>query len=227
MKASTWLMRTVAFALVWSPFALASDRIAVPAKPPLMDREREIALALSAAPPHLQKDAAVYVLESAGYVKVRTGSNGFTCIVVRDHPLSIKPTCWDREGTETIVPRVLREGELLMQGVAVDRIGELIAEDFRKGKFIAPRRPGIAYMLSGEIRNYDPRSGTVGSFPPHVMFYAPNLTNADIGFSPDDMMFRDGMLPFIGYQGPHGYMIMPVGSHVMDDATKKGQREGK
>jgi hypothetical protein len=213
-----------AFLLTWPAFGLSSDRINIPSKPPLMDREKEISLALSAAPPHLQKNAAVYVLESAGYVKVREGSNGFTCMVVRDHPLNIKPTCWDREGTETIVPRVVREGELLMQGIAIDRIQALIAEDFRQGKFIAPRRPGIAYMLSGEIRNYDPRSGTVGSFPPHVMFYAPNLTNTDIGFSPDDMMFRDGMLPFIGYQGPHGYMIMAVGSHVMD-GTKQGHQE--
>ncbi|PYX06206.1 MAG: hypothetical protein DMG88_19165 [Acidobacteria bacterium] len=219
-------MGIVTPALLWSSSALASDRIPVPEKPPLIDREKEIALALSAAPPHLRKDATVYVLESVGYVKVRTGSNGFTCMVVRDHPLNIKPTCWDREGTETIVPRVLREGELLMQGVAVDRIRELIAEDFRQGKFITPRRPGIAYMLSGEIRNYDPRAGTVGSFPPHVMFYAPNLTNADIGFSPDYPMFRDGMLPFIGYQGPHGYMIMVVGSHVMGGKAR-GRHEEK
>jgi hypothetical protein len=38
---------------------------------PLMDRDKEVALALSACPPFLASKAAVYVLEKAGYVKVR------------------------------------------------------------------------------------------------------------------------------------------------------------
>src|SRR5438105_3675341 len=182
--------------LLMAGTGFAADKpLAVPAKPALMDESREIAVALDAAPPHLRKDASVFVLKERGYVKVREGTNGFTCIAVRDHPLNLKPTCWDAEGTDAIVPRVLKEGELLMQAVPVERIKEIIAEDFRSGKFIPPCRAGIAYMLSGEIKNYDPRSGTVGSFPPHVMFYAPNITNKDIGFSPDDVTFRDGMLP--------------------------------
>jgi hypothetical protein len=190
----------------------SAERPKVPDRPPLMAQDREIAMALSAAPSHLRDRAGVYVLHEHGYDKARDASNGFTCIVVRDHPLNLKPTCWDPEGTATIIPRVLCEGELLMKGTPVDEIKRLIADDFRSGRFIAPRRPGIAYMLSGEIKNYNPRSGMVGSFPPHVMFYAPNLTNQDIGASADDINFRDGMLPFVGYQGPHGYMIVVVGS---------------
>ena len=38
---------------------------------PLIDRDKEVALALSACPPFLASKAAVYVLEQAGYVKVR------------------------------------------------------------------------------------------------------------------------------------------------------------
>jgi hypothetical protein len=72
------------------------------------------------------------------------------------------------------------------------------------GRFISPRRPGVAYMLSGDIKHVNRKTGGVSSFPPHVMFYAPNLTNADIGSKGDG---SDGM-PFIAYQGPHGFMIM-------------------
>ena len=41
------------------------------------------------------------------------------------------------------------------------------------------------------------------------MFYAPNLRNADIGISPEVIAAHPG-LPFIAYQGPHGFMIMMV-----------------
>src|SRR5262249_44708179 len=51
------------------------------------------------------------------------------------------------------------------------------------------------------------------SFPPHVMFYAPNLTNDDIG--------ADGSpgMPFVAYQGPQGYMIMVPADPAHDHAA--------
>jgi len=175
-----------------------------PALPELLPREQEIALALSAAPEHVREGAAVWVLEKHGFVKARDGRNGFGCIVNRDHPLNRKPTCYDAEGVATILPKVLRVGELLMQGKPMPDIDAEIQDGFRTGKFISPRRPGVAYMLSGDIRRFDASSGTVVSFPPHVMFYAPNLTNEDIGSTGDG----SGGLPFIAYRGPQGFMIM-------------------
>jgi hypothetical protein len=175
--------------------------------PELLSREKEVALALSAAPEHLRQGAAVYALERNGFVKVRDGSNGFTCIVNRDHPLNQKPVCFDAEGTATILPKILRVGELLMQGKPMSEIDAEIAEGFRTGKYISPRRPGVAYMFSGDIRNFNPRTRKVESFPPHVMFYAPNLTNADLGITPEALA-KDPSLPFVAYQGPHGFIIV-------------------
>jgi len=175
--------------------------------PELLPREKEIALALSAAPEHLRNDAGVYVLERNGFVKVRDSANGFTCIVNRDHPLNWKPVCFDAEGTATILPKILRVGELLMRGKPMSEIDVEIAAGFRTGKYISPRRSGVAYMLSGDIRNYNPRTDKVESFPPHVMFYAPNLTNADLGIT-QEALAKDPSLPFVAYQGPHGFVIM-------------------
>jgi hypothetical protein len=178
--------------------------------PELLPREKEIALAVSAAPEHLRNGAGVYVLERNGFVKVRDSANGFTCIVNRDHPLNWKPVCFDAEGTATILPKILRVGELLMQGKPMSEIGAEIAEGFRTGKYISPRRSGVAYMLSGDIRNYNPRTDKVESFPPHVMFYAPNLTNADLGTTREALK-KDPSLPFVAYEGPHGYIIVLTG----------------
>ena len=175
--------------------------------PELLSREKEVALALSAAPEHLREGAAVYALERNGFVKVRDSTNGFACIVNRDHPLNQKPVCFDAEGTATILPKILRVGELLMQGKPMSEIDAEIAEGFRTGKYISPRRPGVAYMFSGDIRNFNPRTGRVESFPPHVMFYAPNLTNADLGITPEALA-KDPSLPFVAYQGPHGFIIV-------------------
>jgi hypothetical protein len=177
------------------------------ALPELLPREKEIELALSAAPEHLRPGAAVYVLERNGFVKVRESTNGFTCIVNRDHPLNQKPVCFYSEGTATILPKILRVGELLMQGSPMSQIDKEIEEGFRSGQYISPRRVGVAYMLSGDIRNYNPRTEKVESFPPHVMFYAPNVTNADLGTTREALK-KDPSLPFIAYQGPHGYIIV-------------------
>ncbi len=173
--------------------------------------QREVRMALCAAPEHLREGAGVYVLTSSGYKQMRRSTNKFTCIVNRDHPKALKPTCFDEEGTATILPKILRVGELMMQGKSPSEIAADIRAGFASGKFVSPRRPGVAYMLSGDIRNVNPDTGAVSSFPPHVMFYAPNLTNENIGSN------GTTGLPFIAYQGPHGYMIMPVqptpGSH--------------
>ena len=85
-------------------------------QPPLMDREKEIALALSACPPSVASKAAVYVLDESGYAKVREGQNGFTAIVQHSLPNSQEPRCMSAEGTRTHLPRVLKVAELRAEG---------------------------------------------------------------------------------------------------------------
>jgi len=196
-------MRRIIGIAVWSALCAQAQKLSE-----LMPPEKEMAIALSAAPEHLRAGASVYVLKEAGFVLLHQGTNGFTCIVNRDHPLNQKPTCYDAEGSETILPTVLRFGELLRKGVPLADIKSEIADGFRSRKYISPRRPGVAYMLSGDIKNYNASNGKIESFPPHVMFYAPNLTNVDIG---SDGAFEPG-LPSIAYQGPQGYMIVVVGN---------------
>lgn len=171
--------------------------------------DQETALALSAAPDHLRDGAGVVALTAGGFVTVRESRNGYTCVVNRDHPLNRKPTCYDAEGAATILPKVEFVGELLLQDVPVDEIERRVAAKFAAGEFISPRRPGVAYMLSTKIRNYNPQTGEMGTFPPHVMFYAPNLTNEDIGTSWEAMR-EHPWLPFVAYEGPQGFLIVVV-----------------
>lgn len=172
-----------------------------------LPQEQEIELALSAGPEHLRLDATVYVFGKNGYQKTRSGKNGFTCMVNRDGNQTgdndLKPTCWDAEGSATIVPVMLRVGELMAQGKTAHEIKHDIDAGFSEGRFSSPRKTGIAYMLRGDVQ-YDPKTReiTKTSFPPHYMIYAPGVTNADIGMNMDAYK-RHPSLPLVyaGYSG--------------------------
>ena len=103
------------------PGAATSGDKAAAKLPPLFPREREVALALSAAPAHVAEQAGVYALERGGYVKVRESKNGFNCLVEREVADSLEPECLDAEGSETTLPVYLRQAELRAQGTKTRR----------------------------------------------------------------------------------------------------------
>lgn len=189
--------------------------------PPLMDREKEIALALSSCPSSVADKAAVYVLETSGYVKVRESQNGFTAIVQHSQTTSQEPQCMDAEGARTILLRYLKVAELRAQGKTPDEIKAFVADAFAKGVFQPPARPGIDYMLSTENRVVNEK-GEIQSFPPHVMFYGPFLTNAELG---SDGKFTSAV--FVAGEGrPDALIIVPVPVNAGKSNTTSEKRPG-
>jgi hypothetical protein len=154
----------------------------------LLPEHQEIEMALEAGPEHLRAAATVYVFGQDGYRKVRNGTNGMTCLVNRDGNQKgdndLKPTCWDAEGSRTIVPVMLRVGELLGRSASADDIQRDIEAGFASGKFSSPQQAGIAYMLAGDIQ-FDPQTRKITKkiAPPHYMVYSPGVTGADIGMA--------------------------------------------
>ncbi len=73
-------------------------------QPTLMERQKEITLALSACPRSVVDKAGVYVLEKSGYVKVRESQNGFTALVGHLVPTSVEPQCLNAEATRSHLP---------------------------------------------------------------------------------------------------------------------------
>src|SRR5437016_7921401 len=171
----------------------------------LIARDQEIELALKAGPVHLRREATVYTFSKHGYERARPGTNGFNCMVNRDGiqngDTAVHPTCWDPEGSRTILPVMLRVGELLAQQKSAAEIKRDIDEGFAQGRFHSPSKTGIAYMLAGDVK-FDPKSGQLSTteFPAHYMIYAPGVTNADIGMS---QAATTPGLPFVysGYSG--------------------------
>src|ERR1051326_5456354 len=93
----------------------------------MADRNDEIAMARSAAPPSIAKDASVMVLGRHGYETVVEGKNGFVCSVGRSWDLEKdNPAFWDPKihgpiclsapAVRTFLPIYLKKTELAIAG---------------------------------------------------------------------------------------------------------------
>jgi hypothetical protein len=157
--------------------ALAQSNNLKPAYDFSLPREERIKLSESAAPAEISTKATVYLLEPTGYVKVREGTNGFSCFVDRQHPLNLEPTCFDAEGSATTLLTRLFAEELRAQGKSEKEVNTAIQAGYKSGKFLAPRKPGIVYMMSSSGYLYNAQSNQLVHMSPHLMFYAPYATD--------------------------------------------------
>lgn len=172
---------------------------------PLLPVEEEAALARSAAPPDVSAEATVWVLGPEGMVLHGEGTNGWSCLVERDHPESLAPLCYDPEGTRTLVPGVVRLEELRAGGMGYRDAVARVEEEYRTGVLPEPRRPVLSYMLSpGQRLHTSPEGPAVGRWKPHVMIFHP-------GFSQEGMALPEGGLAGVSSVGRvFTYLVVPV-----------------
>jgi hypothetical protein len=141
----------------------------------------QVALAKEAAPPEVSGRATIMVLTKHGYEVAAAGSNGFTCLVLHEGPDTLEPTCYDAEGSRTLLKADLFAERLRARGLSEADVRQQIDDGFTAGTFKAPQKPGIVYMLSPRNRVYDADTGTVIAVAGHLMFYAPYATQETIG----------------------------------------------
>jgi hypothetical protein len=189
-----------------------------------LPRDLEIQLALSALPPHLRVNSTVYVLNPAkGFEVARKGTNGLHAFVARTGDDTFKgswplmkyrddilyPISFDKAGTKAQMRIFFDAAEMQAKGTPPGELKKIIQDRNRAGFYKAPERAGISYMLSPVLRTYvNPEESdrvTTINFP-HVMYYAPDVSNEDIGGGK-----RGGMDPFVILHGHHGYMIQALG----------------
>src|SRR6266536_1833371 len=100
----------------------------------LMDRDAEIALARSAAPESISRDATVVVLGRHGYETAVEGKNGFVCNVDRSwmdqfekspefwNPKRRGPVCYSPPAARTVLPITLMRTKLALAGKSKARL---------------------------------------------------------------------------------------------------------
>ena len=227
--------KIIAIATVWFLFTLAKIEVvqATDTIEPL-PRDLEIELALSALPPHLRDNATVYVLNlDQGYEVVRDGANGFHAFVARTSPDVYRgswpfteypdnlliPIAYDRAGAKENMRPFFDLAKMRAEGVVPGAAKNMIYDRYKTGFYKAPERAGISYMLSPVLRAYmNPgKSNEIGTFNfPHYMFYAPNVSNDDVGGS-----LPPAVYPWAFRPGPHGFINLRAGEKEIADINKE------
>jgi hypothetical protein len=150
----------------------------------LMDRTAEIALARSAAPESISRDAEVQVLGRHGFVTAVKGKNGFVCIVGRSwtsaadadflDPKVRVPMCVNAAAARSYLLRITRITDLILAGRSKAQMEETIASAIEKKEF-PPMEPGaMCYMMSKE--GYGGES--IPHWPSHLMFFFSDIDPA-------------------------------------------------
>jgi hypothetical protein len=152
------------------------------------DRDAEIALARSAAPEAISRDATILVLGRHGYETAVKGKNGFVCVVERGwmgpfdgefavnfwNPKLRGPLCFNPPATRSILPMTYKRTEMVLAGQSKAQIIEGI-KTFIKQK-LPPLEPGaMSYMMSKE--QYLTDNGQ-HNWMAHLMIYTPLMDGA-------------------------------------------------
>jgi hypothetical protein len=153
----------------------------------LMDRDAEIALARSAAPDSISRDAGVLVLGRNGFETAVKGQNGFVCTVERSwtsapdadfwNPNVRVPICFNAPAARSFLLRNIKRTELILAGRTKAQVDETIIAAIDKKELPAMEPGAMCYMLSKQ--GYGGES--IKHWPPHLMFYFSQIDPAAWG----------------------------------------------
>ena len=161
----------------------------------MADRNAEMALARSAAPESISRDAEVLVLGRHGYETAIKGKNGFVCIVERSwtapiddpdfwNPKLRAPICFNAAASRSYLPRTIKKTDLILAGRTKAQMMETIVAAIDKKELPTMELGAMCYMLSkqGYLSDRD------GHWHPHLMFFVsqadPAAWGADLPGSP-------------------------------------------
>jgi hypothetical protein len=181
----------------------------------IADRGAEIALARSAAPESISRDAEVMVFGPHGYETAAKGKNGFVCLVERSwtapiddpefwNPKGRAPVCYNAPAARFKVPLLMKRTELILAGRSKTQIFEVLSASLDKKELPALEPGAMCYMMSKQ--QWLNRGG---HWHPHLMFLAPLMEAASWGAgSPGSPVIN----AFVDTPERHTVFLVPVGN---------------
>jgi hypothetical protein len=143
----------------------------------LMDQTAEIALARTAAPESISRDAEGLVLGRHGFETAVQGKNGFVCIVGRGwssaadadfwNPKVRVPICLNAAAARTYLLRITKITDLTLAGRTLAQVNEAIAAAIAKKELPAMEPGAMCYMMSKQGYGGD----SAPHWPSHLMFF--------------------------------------------------------
>lgn len=143
-----------------------------------MDRDAEIALAVSAAPATISGDATVLVLGKTGYETARKGKNGFVCAVERSwhapfddpefwNPKTRSAICFNPPAVRSVLPAADKRQQWILAGLSKAQVIDSLKVAFAKGALREPAPGAMSYMMGKGSHPAD--AGNLA----HIMFFEP------------------------------------------------------
>ncbi len=143
----------------------------------MTDQGAEIALARSAAPESIARDAEVQVLGRNGFETAVKGKNGFVCIVGRGwtsaadpdfwNPKVRVPMCFNAAAAHSYLVRLAKETEWGLAGSTQAQMTESVKAAIAKKESPPMEAGAMCYMLSKQGYGGD----SSPHWPPHLMFF--------------------------------------------------------
>jgi hypothetical protein len=173
----------------WAEDGAAAYATMAPVAQYLMaDRNAEIVMARSAAPPAISDDATIMVLGGGGYEIAAKGKNGFVCLVERSwmspfdspefwNPKMRGPVCYNPPAARSILPRTVKRTALALAGRSKPAMLDAIKAAVARKELPTPETGSMSYMMSHQQYLGD----EAGSWAPHLMFHIPRTKGATWG----------------------------------------------
>jgi hypothetical protein len=220
-------------AAAWSQAHAAAYADMAPVGQYLMaDRNAEIAMARSAAPPAISNDATVMVLGRGGYETAVKGRNGFVCLVERSwmspfdsaefwNPRIRGPVCYNPPAARSILPRTVERTALVLAGGSRSSMLAAIEAAVARNQLPAPAPGAMSFMMSRQQYLGD----SAGTWAPHLMFHVPRADGATWGAN---LPLSPVMLDTDHTQAPEPETIFMVAVGQWSDGTPfaHGQAHG-
>ena len=145
-----------------------------------MDRDAEIALARTAAPASISRDAEILVLGRKNYEVAIRGKNGYVCAVGRAfggplsnrefwNPKNRSPICYNASAARSLMPYAMKQTGMALAGATKAQIADTIRAAVARKELGAPAAGSMAYMMSKEAYLTDGGSHNLA----HLMFELP------------------------------------------------------
>jgi hypothetical protein len=200
---------------MWAEDPKATYASMAPLEQYLMERNAEIALARSAAPAAISREAEILVLGRKDYEAAIKGKNGFVCVVERSweadfdypefwNPRIRGPICYNPPAARSVLPARAKRQAMILAGLSKTQVFEAIKAAFEKKELPPPEPGSMCYMMSKEAYLTDQGPHNLA----HLMFEVPRIDSAAWGAGlPDSPVLGgapDGPEPMTEF-------IVPVG----------------
>jgi hypothetical protein len=152
------------------------------------DAGTEAALALSAAPAAISRDATVMVLKRSGYEVAQKGKNGFVCLVERGwmgpfdnadfwNPKMRGAVCFNPPAARSVLPITFKRTEFVLAGLTKAQMNARLMEVVKRKELPALEAGSMSYMMAKGSYLGD----TNGHWHPHLMFYGSRSNGTEWG----------------------------------------------